>query len=186
MKALYLWNTSTAVALGVVVMTAAVVLFPRPPPAPPGIHVPATPAPELKREETVPVQVAAPVQAYKPPVKKKLKLPPAVQADAAQHVVASTRTPNDERQHTVTTVLDSSTGEFTSYDRAEPLPWVAVNTTTHLAAYYGLKNSEQTLRLQAQQELLRIKALRIEAAASADITRGDVDTFIGVGARLSF
>jgi hypothetical protein len=174
-------NRYGAIALVLFATFGAVVLYFhfKPAPAAPGIHLPATPAPELKREETIPVLVFEPVQVYKPAVKQKLKLPPAVQADANQHVVASTRTPNDERPHTVTTVLDTSTGKFETYDRAEPLPWLAVSTKSQVGLFYGLKRGDPVIRLQGQQELLQIKAVRIGATATLD---GDGETFVGVGA----
>lgn len=174
-------NRYALTALGVFLAFGATALYFhfKPDPAPPGIHMPATPAPELKREETIPVQVAEPIRVYKPAVKKKLKLPPAVQADAGQHVVASTKTANDERQHTVTTTLNTSTGEFTSYDRAEPLPWLAVNTKSQVGIYYGLKRGEQITRLEGRQELLQIKAVHIGATATLD---SDGETFVGIGA----
>jgi len=170
-----------AIALVLFVTFGAVVLYFhfKLDPAPPGIRLPATPAPELKREKTIPVQVAEPIQVYKPAVKAKLKLPPAVQADSKQHVVASTKTANDERQHTVTTTLDTSTGQFETYDRAEPLPWVAVSTKSQVGLFYGLRGRDQIIRLQGQQELLQIKAVRVGAIATLD---SDGETFVGVGA----
>jgi len=151
----------------------------KPEPMPTGIHLPAAPAPELRREKTIPVQVAEPIQVYKPAAKAKLKLPPAVQADPKQHVVASTRTPNDERQHTVTTVLDTSTGELNTYDRAEPLPWLAADTKTEIGLMYGLKGGDQIIRLQGRQTLLQVKAVRVGATATLD---SDGESFIGIGA----
>lgn len=169
--------------LGVIVAIGTGVYFYfKPEPAPVNVHLPAKPAPQVARETTVPVEVKVPVKAYSPEVKRKLKLPDPVQANPEQHVVASSRTAPDERPHTITTVLDTSTGEFTTLDRAEPLPWIAVSTKTEIGAFYGVKNGEPAWRLQAQQELLRVKALHLGAVASADFVHGDVETFIGVGA----
>lgn len=153
----------------------------KPTPMPPGVHLPATQAPELKRETTVPLQVTEPVQVYKPAVKKKLELPAHVQADPVQHVVASTKTPNDERQHTITTTLDTRTGEFTTYDRVEPLPWVAVSTRSHFGAYIGAMNGEQALAVTARQEVLRIKGLKVEGVAIGVLSQSERVTFVGVG-----
>lgn len=150
-------------------------------PAPAGVHLPAAPAPELAGLAPQPLRIEL-VKVFAPEAKKKLKLPKAVQQDAGKHVVASTRTPADERSHTVTTVLDAATGEFASYDRAEALPWVAVATKSQVGAFYGFKNGEPTLRVQAQQELLQLKALRLGATASVDVNRDGVDSFVGVGA----
>lgn len=168
----------TALALFIALTGVTLYFLFKPDPAPPGVHLPATPAPELKREETVPVVIDF-VKVYKPAVKKKLKLPDHVQADPKQHVVASTKTANDERQHTVTTTLDTSTGEFTSYDRVEPQPWLAVSTKSQVGLFYGLRGREEIIRLQAQQELLQIKAVRVGATASLD---SDGTTFVGIGA----
>ncbi len=166
-------------ALFAVIGAVALYFYFKPAPMPSGVHMPATPAQELKREKTVPVQVAGPIQVYKPATKKKLKLPAQIQDDPEQHVVASTRTPNDEREHTVTTVLDASTGKFETYDRAEPLPWLAVSTKSQVGMYYGLKRGEHVIRLEGQQELLQIKAVRVGAVATLD---SDGETFVGVGA----
>lgn len=170
-----------ALALFATVAAFAVAYFYfKPEPAPTGVHLPAMPAAAVAREETVPLQVDF-VKVFAPGVKKKLKLPASVQQDAGKHVIAATKTPADERSHTVTSVLDVSTGEVSSYDRAEPLPWVAVSTKSEVGAFYGIKDGEPTVRIQGQQELLRIKALRMGAVATADVRRGDVDMFVGVG-----
>lgn len=170
-------------AIVVAVVAAAGVLgfSLRPQPHPVGVHVEAPPAPPVAKVEREPVKVDQ-VQAYKPPAKKTLALPPAVQADPAQHVVAATRTTSDERAHTVTTVLDTATGEFTTYDRAEPDPWLAVNTKSEVGVFYGYKGGEPAIRIDARQTLLQVKQLRIGAVASADATPGQIDTFVGVGA----
>ena len=143
-------------------------------------------APEVIRETTVPVQVAEPIQVYKPAVKTKLKLPKAVIEDANKHVVAATKVKANDRPHTIVTTVDQTTGRFSTYDRVDTLPWLAVNNRTHIGAYYGLKNLEQIVRVQVQQEIVQTKALHIEAIASVDIGAGKPDPFIGIGGRISF
>lgn len=178
------WTWLTGFAIGVVLLTLGSVLYAkfRPEPAPPGIHLPATPAPEIKREETVPVQVAVPLQVYKPTGKKKLKLPQPVVDDPKQHVVASTRTANDERAHTVTTTLDTSTGKFSTVDRAEPPPWLAVSAKRHYGAYIGALNGEQALAITARQEVLRIRGMKVEGIAIGVLGQDEQVGFVGVGA----
>jgi hypothetical protein len=149
-------------------------------PAPVGIHVEAAPAPQVAKVPKVAVPVTE-VQAYAPPAKKKLKLPALIQQADNQHVVASTRTAPDERPHTVTTVLDTSTGSFTTFDRAEPLPWIAAQPKTELGAFVGYRGGEPALRIEARQELLQVKALHVGAIASADAAASGVDGFVGVG-----
>lgn len=175
------WLIAAVMALAV-----ALYFFFAPEPAPTGVQRVAEPAVEVAGEKRLPLPAAAPLQVYEPPVKKKLNLPQSVQLDAGKHVVATAKTPADDRPHTVTTVLDVGAGEFTTYDRADPLPWIAVKTTTHVAAYYGLKRGEPTVRVQGQQEILRFKALRVEAIAAVDIGAGAPDAFVGIGARASW
>lgn len=170
------------IVLGVLIaIVAGLYFYFKPEPAPTNVHMPAKPAPQVAHETTVPVVAKAPLKVYRQEVKRKLKLPDPVQANPEQHVVASSRTAPDERPHTITTVLDTSTGEFTTLDRAEPLPWIAVSTKTEVGAFYGIKNGQPAFRVQAQQELLRVKALHLGAVASADMVGGEVDTFVGVG-----
>lgn len=147
---------------------------------PVGVHVEATPAREVSRVPRVAVQVKE-VQAYAPAAKKKLKLPQEVQGNPDRHVVAATRTQADERPHTVITVLDAKTGTFTTYDPADPLPWVAVNATSEAGVFYGYRNGAPALRVEARQELLQVKSLHLGAIASADASAGNVDGFVGIG-----
>jgi hypothetical protein len=154
----------------------------KPEPAPTGVHIEARPAPEVAKVDTVPLPLDKPLKVYKPAAKKKLALPESVQADPDKHVVASTKTADDGRTHTVTTVIDAGTGETTTYDRADPLPWVAVKTTSQVGAFYGLKNGYTAFRIEGQQEVLQIKAVHLGAVASVDIYNGQTDTFAGVGA----
>jgi hypothetical protein len=178
------WSALAAFAAVVIILTLGVVTYFnfKPAPAPPGTHLPATPAPELKKETTVPVQVAGPVQVYKPAAKAKLKLSPEVQDDPNQHVVASTRTANDDRQHTVTTTLDTSTGRFTTVDRAEPPPWLAVSTRQHYGAYIGALNGEQAIAITARQEVLRVRGMKVEGIAIGAMSQDERFAFVGVGA----
>ena len=87
-------------------------------------------------------------------------------------------TANDERQHTVTTVINTETGVPETFDRVEPLPWVAVNTKTQVGVFYGVKQGTPVARLQAEQEFLQIKALHFGAIGSLD---SDATYFAGVG-----
>lgn len=153
----------------------------RPVPPPVGVHVEAQPAPALAKVETEKVEVAPPITVYKPAAKKKLNLPKQISEAPNQHVVASTKVGGDDRSHTVTTVMDSSTGEFTTLDRADPLPWVAVKSRTEVGAYYGIKGGRDTVRIQARHEFLQMKSLHAGVQASADFSGGDVDSFVGVG-----
>jgi hypothetical protein len=152
----------------------------KPEPMPTGVHEIATPAPEVAKVPTEWIDLP-PIEFYQPEAKKKLRLPDSVQKDTHAHVIASTKTANDERQHTITTLVDDQTGEATTYDRVDPLPWLAVNTKSQVGAFYGIKNGQQTIRIQGEQEFLQIKALHVGVMVSADVQAGNVDTFAGVG-----
>ena len=153
----------------------------KPPVIPAGVTVEATPAQEIRRElPTVTIKPPM-VNVYSPGIKGKLKLPTAITNDDNQHVLASSKTANDERPHTVSTVINSATGEVQTFDRTDPLPWLAVNTKSELGIYYGLKHGEQALRIEGRQELLQIKAVHMGAIASADMTRNGTEGFVGIG-----
>ena len=149
------------------------------PEMPTGVALQAAPA--LKRETTTPLQVAE-VKVFRPEVKKKLKLPEAVQKASELRVVASVTTPNDDRKHTVTSLLDVRTGEFTTYDRPEPPPWLAVSTRRHYGAYIGGMNGEQALALTARQEVLHVRGLKVEGIAIGAMSETERFAFVGVGA----
>lgn len=166
----------------IVGLVYAVSWYMKPSPVPPGITVIATPAPEVAKEEKTEVAIKPSVKVYKPAVKRSLKLPESVTQDKDQHVIASSKTANDERQHTVTTVINQNTGEVQTFDRTEPLPWLSVNTKSEIGVYYGMKSGEPTVRIEGRQELLQIKAVHVGAIASADMVRGNTDGFVGVGA----
>lgn len=149
--------------------------------APVGVAVEARSASEVRKEETVAVAIVKPVRAYRPAVKRSLNLPEAVAGDKNQHVIASSQTAADERPHTVSTVINQQTGEVQTFDRADPLPWLAVNTKSELGVFVGMKSGEQAIRIEGRQELLQVKALHFGAIASTDIMRGGTDAFIGAG-----
>lgn len=145
---------------------------------PVGTTVPATRAPELNK---VPKQDITPpkVAVYKPPAKKKLALPPEVQDDPNKYVLDSTRLPNDTHPHTVTTVIDAHTGEVQTYDRRDPLPWLAAERSNELRLDYGIKRGfDRVGRLSYRVDLLQVKALHAGITAAID---SDGEYFIGVG-----
>ena len=179
-------DRATRIELYVVVLVLAAVSFGawiyfKPAPMPVGVQVETAPSKFVKGVGKDQV-ASAPLAVYKPVAKEKLALPETVKADSNKHVAAATTTPNDERQHTITTIVDSQTGEFTTYDRVEPLPWIGVTTKSEVGAYLGLKNGQPAVRIAGRQEVLQIKSVRIGAVASVDITQSGVDSFVGIGA----
>lgn len=118
-----------------------------------------------KRLKDVPKKDITPpkVPVYAGKAKDKLKLPDDVKDDPNKYVLTSTKLPNDTHQQTVTTVIDSETGEVQTFTRREPLPWLAVEQTGEIGIGYGFKNGQKAGHLFAREELLQIKAAHLGA-----------------------
>lgn len=145
-------------------------------------------APEAKGQPTVTVPVNAPIKTYQGKTKAKAKLPAAVVADPDKQVIASASVPSDLRPHSEFTVLDTKTGEVTSYDKVDPYPWLAVERRGEVRLSYGYKfapgvGSQPVARLQANYDVLRVKALTLGVTGSVDSDRA---TFVGVGVAYKF
>ena len=159
-------------------------------PQPVVVNVPqiAQPSKAVADAPKVDLPVAVPVKVYKggAALKGGLKLPPPVVQDDNKQVIASSTTPaNDNHPHTITTVIDAATGEATTYDKEEPLPWLAWDRGSAVGIYAGIKNGEPAVRLQARQDLFSVKALHVGAIASVDqMASGPIsaDYFVGIGA----
>lgn len=125
-----------------------------------------------------------PVVVYRDAVKDKVKLPSAVVGDPNKKVLGAVRVDADIRPHTVTPVIDTKTGEVTTYDTRLALPRFAIDTRGEAGIAYGQRGSERVLRLEARQALADIKAVKIGAVANYDmpIGGGSGSSFIGVGA----
>lgn len=148
----------------------------------------ATQAPQI---EAVPVDWIVPpkpLKTYAPKAKAAVKLPQAVQADAAAVVLQSSRVAASDRPQTVTAVLDTETGETRQYVVDEPLPWLDTTVRSDAGVYLGLKRGEPTIRAQARAQIAQVKELRLGALASADMPLNgerpgvQAEYFIGVGA----
>ncbi len=138
----------------------------------------------------VPVPVKAPVKVYKggAELKKKLKLPVAVAENPAKEIIASSKIAADSHPQTVSTVINTETGESETFVRRDPLPWLAWDTSGEVGIYAGIKNGHQAVRLQARQGIVQVKAVNIgivgsidQAVSAASMVHG-TDYFIGVGA----
>jgi len=155
---------------------------------PVGVHVIATPA---KQVEAIPkhqaVVKSGTVRVYESRAKIELKLPEAIKQDEAKQVLESTRVNADDHDQTITTVLDTETGDTQTLVRREPLPWIAWRNDGSAAAYAGIKNGEPTARLEVKQSLFSVKTIRFGAVATVDqplgySARDSPDYFVGVGA----
>lgn len=152
--------------------------------APDAVAVPAAVAPQVAIIPTVRITPKQPIKVYTSPAKTRLQLPAEIVADENKSVIASSRIRADDRPQTVTTVLDTATGESKTYVKQEPLPWLAFDTRGEAGIYAGLKNGQPTARLQLRQGVLQVKAVHIGGIASLDQPlSGPVraDYFVGVG-----
>lgn len=167
----------TLVALLILLAGLVLWMF-QPEPQPVDTWRPAAPD---KRLAAVPKKDIAPpkVAVYTAPAKQKLKLPDEIKDDPNKYVLTSTRLPKDTHPHTVTTVIDAKTGDVQTYDRREPLPWLAAEQTGELRLDYGIKNGFiKVARLSLREDLLQVKAFHAGINASID---ADGKYFIGVG-----
>ena len=137
-------------------------------PAPVGVAIEAAPAKSVAKVGFEPQIVTVPLRFYKPEAKKRLNLPASVQASADKKVIAATTTPNDERRHTVTTVIDTATGEATTFDTVEPLPWIAPGGRGAVGIAYGYSENGPTAKIYAYRDLLQVKKLRLGVRADLD------------------
>lgn len=153
----------------------------QPEPLPVSVPVLAQPAKALATVEHV-MAPCETVRVYKPPAKKRLKLPAAIQADPAAHVVAASDVPAGEHDTRVSTVLNTQTGAVETFAELQPLPWLRARSDFSLGAYVGLKPGHPgpVGRVEAHYDLLQVKALGLGAIASLDT---DGTAFVGIGGR---
>lgn len=171
--------TGGCVAIGV----AIYLNWPHPAPAG-GESVIAPSAPVLKKAPIVPVLIKAPIKTYQGETKANLKLPPLVIANPDKQVISATAILSNTHPQTVTTVLDTETGDVKTYTKTDDYPWLAVETRGEAGIMYGYKFKSSELgakpigRFQVKYDVLRIKALTVGATASLDTDR---DGFVGLG-----
>ena len=151
---------------------------------------PAVHSPKVNGLPKVSTKVASgSVKTYPAAAKNKLKLPDDILNDSAKQVIEATQVDRSEHKQTVTTVLNTETGETETITRAEPLPWVQFDTRGSVGIYAGIKNGQPAVRLEAKQDLFDIKAVRCGAIASVDQAMSGpvgVDYFAGLGCAYSW
>lgn len=121
---------------------------------------------------------------YVPEAKAKLKLPPLVIANENQQVTGATTVKPSERSVTVTSVLDTQTGETTTYAKPEPLPWFAVEARGEARVDVGYKwvrgvpSPVQVGRLSVRHDFVQVKGFHAGVNAAIDT---DASLFVGLG-----
>lgn len=145
------------------------------------VSVPVIARPAIKDSERVTIQT--PIKVYTPKAKKKAKIPQSMKDDSSIHLVSSSSVKADTHPHTISTVVDAQTGNVTTYDVRDPLPWIAINPHGEAGIGYGWKYSQgqglhQATRLIVRQNLLDVKAAKISLQGSIDPQ--DREAFAGV------
>lgn len=148
----------------------------------------APPAPEVRDLPKAPAKMTKPVMVYSggASTKEKLSLPPEVVQDERQQVVESAKI-EGEQPITATAIVNTETGESKIYIRQDPKPWLAWDDHGGAGVYTGYKNGELSVRLEAHQELFRIKDIHIGIQGSLDQRMNQAvapDSYVGVGAEL--
>ncbi|GBL46261.1 hypothetical protein SFMTTN_2074 [Sulfuriferula multivorans] len=157
------------------------------PPAPVNVSVPAVAAGEIRAIPKTAVAIRAPVKVYRggAPLKRRLNLPQPVADNAAQQVIAASQVRADDHPQTITTLINTETGDSETYVRRDPLPWLAWDARGEAAMYVGIQRGGPALRLEARQGMVQIKALHVGVIGSVDQPLGgaprDTDYFIGAG-----
>lgn len=130
----------------------------------------AAPLPPAKEVRTVEKIIERPkiVYVYPDKVKDDLGLPQDVQQDAGKKVVATGKLEAEERDYTLSSVLDIQTGQSEVYARPDPLPLIGPGRQGAIGVAYGIKNGEPVARVYARHDLIQIKALHAGAIGMVD------------------
>lgn len=145
----------------------------------------ATPAKEVRNIPVVEVPMKAPVKVYSGGAtnKAKVNLPAEVIKDDSQQIIASSKIEGDQPV-TITTVINTETGESKTFVRTDPQSWLAWDDHGGIGMYAGFKNGLPAIRLQAHQDLFRIKSVHVGVIASLDQEISgmiNLDSFVGIG-----
>lgn len=140
-----------------------------------GVAAPLPPAPEVRTVERIVVQPKL-VYVYPDEVKPKLGLIDEIAKNPAKKVAATGKLKAEERDYTLSAVLDTETGESQVFARPDPLPWIGSGRQGAVGVAYGFKNGEMAGRLYARHDLLQVKALHAGATGMLD---QDGDWFAG-------
>lgn len=149
----------------------------------------ATEAPAVRYAPKASVAIKAPVKVYRGESKANLKLPPLVMADSHKEVLAASQVSGNLRPQTISTVIDTETGDVKTYVKEDPYPWVAFEPRGSIGIAYGKKyshlghDSATVGRLMLDYEVVRLKALKLGLTATVD---SDSTAFAGVSLSYKF
>jgi hypothetical protein len=138
------------------------------------------PTTEFKAVAQVPKVAIVPksIQVYGQTAKAKLHLPQVIQDDKNVSVVSATVVAPDDNPLTVTTLINSDTGDTQTLIRREPKPWLALKRTGAIRLDYGFRGVNRVARLSVRQDVLQVKSFYAGVTASFD---SDGQVFAGIG-----
>lgn len=116
------------------------------------------------------------VWVYDASAKGKLPLPDNIKNNPDEHVFAASKVEG----HTVTTTINATTGEATTTDNKDPLPWLAVVKLNEMRIDYGLNG---IMRLSYRRDVIQVKAFHFGINTTLD---SDGSYFIGAGVGYRF
>ena len=140
-------------------------------------------APEVKLVPTVTVAAPKGVVVYAAIAKRKLNLPPAIQANKNDAVIAAVQVEPDYRPETVAVVFDKATGKSIEVIRQDKYPLFAAEQTGEAWLGVGYSRGQRVGVVTVYEDLVQIKALHFGVAASA---MSDGTTFAGVTAGIKW
>jgi len=150
----------------------------------------AQPAQIVQDEPKVAVVIKQPVKVFKhsQAIKSDLQLPKTALDNVNEHVLAASAIEPSDHPKTIITTLNAETGDSQTYVKTEPLPWVTWDNRGSVGMYGGIKNGSAIMRLQARQDFLDVKAMRVGVTANVDqpISGTGTDYFIGIGANYNW
>jgi len=135
----------------------------------------ATEAPSVAKVDKVAVTPVK-VWVYDSSAKGKLPLPDTIKNNPDEHVLTASKVEG----HTVITAINTTTGEATTVDNKDPLPWVAAVQLNEVKLEYGLSGVG---RLSYRRDIFQIKAANFGVSATLD---SDGSYFIGAGIAYRF
>ena len=142
------------------------------------ISSPATAAPAIQNVQKVPVQVKT-VQVYPASVKKKTDLPKSEQDNPIIAVLDSSKIQPDLHPQTITTILNTQTGETSTTIVQNPYPLFTEERRKEIRFSYGIKSTGTVGRIQFTDDLYQVKAIHLGFIGVADT---DGEFFIGASA----
>lgn len=144
----------------------------------------ATPAKVVAYEPKQEVIIKKPIKVYKhgQAIKSRIELPDSVIQDPTIEVLSAVEVKQDDHPHTVTTVINTETGDTQTYTRTEPLPWLSFKNSGEAGVYLGMKNGTPAVRLDMREDFLSVKSVNLGLRGSVDqSSNGQTDIFVGVG-----